>query len=56
MLTHHHSITYFPTVDVAAVFPKELQSVWMVVLHRLRDVDDVSIAVVIPVAKFITVV
>lgn len=36
------------TVDVAAVLPEELQSVGVVVLHRLRHVDDVSVSVVIP--------
>lgn len=35
------------TVDVAAVLPEELQSVRMVVLHRLRHVDDVGVSAVI---------
>ena len=41
----------FLTVDVAAVFPQELQSVRVVVLHGLRHVDDVSVSVVISAGR-----
>lgn len=39
------------TVDVAAVFSEELQSVRVVVLHWLRHVDDVGVSAVISACR-----
>lgn len=36
------------TVDVAAIFAKKLQSMRVIVLNRLRHVDNISISVMIP--------
>lgn len=36
------------TVDVTAVLPEEVQRMRMVVFHRLRHVDDIGVAVVVP--------
>lgn len=37
-----------PTIDIAAVLAQEVQGVRMVVFHRLRHVDDISISAVVP--------
>lgn len=42
------------TIDVAAIFAKKLQSMRMIVLNRLRDVDNISISVMIPTNPHIT--
>lgn len=36
------------TIDIAAIFAKKLQSMRVIVLNRLRDVDNISISVMIP--------
>lgn len=39
------------TVDVGTVLPQELQGVRVVMLHRLRDVDDVHAARMVPASR-----
>lgn len=36
------------TIDIAAIFAKKLQSMRVIVLNRLRDVNNISISVMIP--------
>lgn len=36
------------TIDVGAVLSQELQGVWVVVLHGLRNIDDVHTSAMVP--------
>lgn len=36
------------TIDIATIFAKKLQSMRVIMLNRLRDVDNISISVMIP--------